>query len=121
VFALCLASDDTHIGNLSLFNVNYINRNAGLTIFIADETHRGNGYGTNSVQLLCAYGFDYLNLHRIYCKTNNPVAGKMYEKLGFNHEGVLREQSFRRGKYVDKQLYGLLRGELTRLVDTTSN
>lgn len=121
VFALCRVSDDAHIGNLSLFDVNYVNRNAGLTIFIADEENRGDGIGKEAVQLICEYAFNYLNMHRVYCKTNNPIAGKMYEQLGFQHEGVRREQNFQRGKYVDKQLYGLLRSELKPVVDTSTD
>jgi len=113
VFALCLTSGDTHIGNLSLFDVDYVNRNAGLTIFIADDAHRGKGYGAESVALLCEYAFAVLNLERVYSKTDNPDAARMYERLGFAHEGTLRRHAYRDGGYVDKRVYGLLRGELS--------
>lgn len=111
VFALCTVDGEQHVGNVSLFAIDYRNRNAGLTIFIADEAHRSQGYGREAVRLLCKYGFDYLNLHRIYCRTDNPAAARMYEKLGFRKEGVLRQESFHYGEYVDKLLYGVLRSE----------
>jgi RimJ/RimL family protein N-acetyltransferase len=38
--------------------------------------------------------------------------GKLYEKVGFQHEGVLRHGMFRAGKWHDLVLMGLLRGEL---------
>lgn len=111
VFALCSRDREQHIGNVSLFNVDYLNRNAGLTIFIAEPELRGQGAGREAISLLCEYGFDYLNLHRIYCKTDNPAAARMYEGLGFVREGTLRQQNFHRGRYIDKMLYGLLRTE----------
>ena len=114
VFAICLASDGTHIGNLSLFDVNYMHRNAGVTVFIADERHRSSGLGVEAVSLACEYAFDYLNMHKLHAKTDNPVAGKLYLKLGFVQEGLLRQQSFYSGRYIDKVLYGVLRDEFVR-------
>ncbi|MBX3492693.1 MAG: GNAT family N-acetyltransferase [Parvibaculum sp.] len=111
VYAVCLAKDGRHIGNLSLFDVNYMHRNAGVTVFIADEEHRSGGLGLEAVSLACEYAFDYLNMHKLHAKTDNPVAGKLYLKLGFVQEGVLRQQSYYSGKYVDKILFGLLRDE----------
>jgi len=114
VFALCLISNDEHIGNLSLFNIDYIDRNAGMTIFIFDKKYRGKGYGPESTRLLMEYAFDYLNLHKVYCKTDNPGAARMYESLGMKKEGIMRQQSFQFGKYVDKTIFGILNLEFIR-------
>lgn len=111
VFALCLTDSHEHIGNLSLFDIDMRNRNAGLTIIIPDQENQGKGYGPESVSLLCDYAFRFLNLEKVYCKTDNPNASKMYERIGFVHEGTLRKQAFRYGEYIDKLCYGLLRGE----------
>jgi RimJ/RimL family protein N-acetyltransferase len=111
VFAVCERASGRHIGNVSLFNLDWINRNAGLTIFIADPADRGGGRGSEALSLLCEYAFNYLNLHKVYCKTNAPAAARMYQRLGFMNEGVLREQNFHRGEYIDKWQYGLLAHE----------
>ena len=37
---------------------------------------------------------------------------KTYERAGFRKEGVLREEAFRQGRYLDVIRMGLLRGEL---------
>lgn len=117
VLALCQKEDHRHIGNLSLFNIDYIDRNAGMTIFIADSELRGKKYGPEATWLLLEYAFDYLNLNKVYAKTDNPGAARMYEKLGFIKEGVLRQQSFQDGEYVDKIAYGILRSEFDRSMD----
>src|SRR4051812_49170785 len=37
---------------------------------------------------------------------DNPRAIGLYEKLGFEHEGVMREFGFKRGQYLDAILMG---------------
>jgi RimJ/RimL family protein N-acetyltransferase len=114
IFALCLADSGEHVGNVSLFDIDYRSRNAGLTIIIPDQALQGKGLGSEAIRLLCEYAFDFLNLNKIYCKTDNPSASKLYLRLGFAQEGILREQVFRYGKYVDKYMYGLLANEFKR-------
>jgi len=115
VFAICLNDGNRHVGNISLFDINYIDSNAGLTIFIGEEEHRRKGYGSESLKLSLRYAFDYLNLHKVHCKTNkdNPAV-KMYEKIGFKQEGILREQSYEFGTYLDKIKLGILNKEFER-------
>lgn len=111
VFAICLVVDDSHIGNVSLSGVNYINRNCRYSIFLGDGKHRGKGYGRIATELIMDYAFDYLNLHKVYLKTSSTNSGavKLYEKLGFVKEGVLHEQEFINGKYVDKILFAFFK------------
>lgn len=58
-----------------------------------------------------------LNLHRV-CLTvfsYNQAARTLYERLGFQHEGLYREQTMRDGQRHDMLLYGLLRREWQEL------
>lgn len=114
IFALCFTDSSEHIGNVSLFDIDYRSRNAGITIFIPDPSLQGKGYGPEALGLLCVYAFDYLNLHKVYAKTDNPHAAKMYERIGFIQEGHAREHVFRYGAYVDKYSYGLIAREYKR-------
>jgi len=104
IFAICLQVDDTHIGNISLSEIDYINRNGRYAIFIEEKQYRDKGYGRFATEIILDYAFNYLNLHKIYLKTSatNESAIKMYEKMGFIEEGVLREHEYIAGEYVDK-------------------
>lgn len=108
VFALCLRKEGSHIGNVSLDMIDPRHSNARLSIFLAEQSARGKGYGTEAMELLQQYAFTVLKLHKIWCKTDvdDPTVLSFYEKLGFSREGVWREHEFKNGKFVDKVLFG---------------
>jgi len=62
----------------------------------------------------CRYGFDMMNLHRIELDVHdwNPRALRVYEKVGFRKEGVIRDGMFRMGRWHDLVCMSLLKGEL---------
>jgi RimJ/RimL family protein N-acetyltransferase len=111
VFAICLKKDDIHIGNVSLGLIDYRHRNARVSIFVADIEQRGVSIGTRAMKLLIHYAFDFLNLHRLYCKTTagNERILSFYKKLGFQIEGQLRQHEYLEGKYVDKVMLGIIK------------
>jgi len=91
------------IGITSLINIDYKNRNAECIIDIGDRNSWGKGYGTEVMKLLLDYSFLEMNLHRVYLRvfSFNNKAIKLYEKIGFQHEGGSRESIFREGKWHD--------------------
>ena len=113
VFAICFKENSEHIGNVSIDLIDFRHRNARISIFLADHDKRGCGFGTRAIKLLITYAFDYLNLHRIYCKANagEIMVLNFYKKVGFKEEGKLREHEYVVGKYTDKILLGLLKNE----------
>ena len=112
--AICLEQGDRHIGNCGLVGIDRDNATATLGIFIGEKDCRGQGLGEEAVRLLCRYAFDEMNLHKVRLDVyaTNPGALKTYERAGFRKEGVLREEAFRQGRYLDVIRMGLLRGEL---------
>ena len=76
---------------------------SGVSIAIGEAKQWGKGYGYEVMQLVLRFAFDELNLHRVQLA--------LYEKLGFQREGVHREHLQRNGKRYDMYLYGLLRSE----------
>jgi len=113
VWAVCHGENKSHIGNVSLYDIDRKHGHAGLAVFIGDEADRGKGYGGTAVRLMLEYAFRDMGLHRVYCKTEEsfPGALRLYESIGFTREGVLREHERFGDRYVDKVLYGILEYE----------
>lgn len=101
------------VGTCQLFNIHPIHRSAELQIRIGSSLHRGRGIGPEAIRLLTRFGFDDLNLHRIYLHvfSTNDSAQRAYKKCGFNHEGTHREAAYIDGAWVDLISMGLLKGE----------
>lgn len=72
-----------------------------------------NGYASESARAIIEFGFNSLNLHRIYatCDPNNIGSAKVLEKIGMKREGHIREHKLQRGKWRDSYLYSILEQE----------
>ena len=102
-FAIIDIETDKIIGTLGLHDVDHINRTATLGIFIGDRDYWSKGYGTEAIQLLLDFGFNYLNLNNIDLSLMefNQRALKCYQKCGFKESGRRRKCKFINGKYWD--------------------
>ncbi len=98
------------IGVISLMDINWRDRDAEAGVVIGDPQYWGQGYGTDAMLTLLQVGFRWYNLHRIYLRvvTDNARAVRSYEKVGFQHEGTLREAAFVNGVYRDLLLMSVL-------------
>lgn len=113
VLAVVRKKDDVHIGNISLDNIDYVNRTAALTILIGDKASWGKGYGREAARLICDHGFLALNLNRIAAGTFETNIGfrKVAAYLGMKEEGRRRQAAYKLGRYLEVIEYGVLRGE----------
>ena len=113
LFAIHAGENLKYIGICGLHNLRDIYHSAELRILIFDKDAVGKGIGTEAVKLLVDYGFNRLNLHRIWLGVNadNERAVKCYLKAGFKEEGRLREDIFYHGKWADAIRMGILRSE----------
>lgn len=104
---------DIPLGTAAFMKMDTINRHAELAIVIGNKEYWSKGYGTKIMKQLLDWGFNGLNLNRLYLHvfSTNTRAINLYEKLGFKLEGQLREMLFQDGEYVDVLVYGMLRSE----------
>lgn len=104
--------NDEIVGMGGLSNISSLDSNASLYIYLSPQ-YWGCGNGTTALKLLCEYGFKNLKLNKIYLYTfaNNIRANKLYEKIGFKLEGILREHTMHNGKLNDRYMFGLLKNE----------
>lgn len=116
LLAIVLKDGDRHLGNCGLHQVDYVNRNAEFGIMIGEKEEWGKGYASEAAQLITRYGFEQLGLHRIGLEvfSCNPRAQRVYEKIGFVHEGTMRESYFRNGKLHDTIIMGMLAADWKR-------
>ncbi len=72
-----------------------------------------NGYCTEAARAVVAYGFEKLDLERIYANymARNPASGRVLAKLGMIEEGHLRRHRRKFGRYEDLIVCGMLRSE----------
>ena len=109
-----IANDECRlIGTVGLHTIDYINRNADLSIVIGEKAHWGNGLGTEAIRLMLSHAFGALNLHKITSGmvANNEASARAFLRLGFRREGLMREQVFLNGAYCDVIRLGLLKSD----------
>ncbi|WP_353120303.1 GNAT family protein [Myroides odoratus] len=69
------------------------------------------GIMTEAIQALIPFGFEAFDLHRIeaFIDPANISSRKLLEKVGLQAEGVLRDYFFEKGKFVDAEIFSLLK------------
>lgn len=106
-------SDKNKIIGLGLLHYIHPKNNCGEFMLITDPENARNGYGSAIITHLLYYGFEILNLHKIffYCSEYNEAMQKIADRFEFTKEGTCRNELFYRGNYYDILRYGLLEKE----------
>lgn len=105
-----------NIGVVLLNHIHPIYRTGEFGITLGDPEYRGKGYGKDMLITLIKYGFDQLNLNRIWCEVySNNEAIDLYRKIGFKDEGILRQTVFKDGEYLDSYILGMLKKDYESL------
>lgn len=75
------------------------------------EPYWGKGIATEAVRMLVDYGFNKLNLIRIYTGVfeNNPASCRVLEKAGFTREAVFKKAVIKNGMIMDEVRYSILK------------
>ena len=100
---------DALIGTCSLFAIDTTHRRAMIGYALA-RAHWGAGYAQEALRLALAHAFGTLALNRVEADVDprNTASLRLLERVGFTHEGVMRER-WRVGDDVqDSAMYGLL-------------
>ncbi len=74
---------------------------------------RRKGYASEAIRLLLRYFFQELRYQKVTVEIYdfNEASIKLHEKLGFVHEGHLRQMVFTNGQYHDEFVLGMTREE----------
>jgi RimJ/RimL family protein N-acetyltransferase len=108
-----LASGDL-AGEALLWGIDLHNRSAHIGISLR-PAFRGRGLGTDTVRVLCRYGFAIRGLHRLQLETlaDNEAMIRVARQAGFAREGIRRGSEWVDGAFLDEVVFGLLEAEWT--------
>lgn len=75
------------------------------------------GIMTEALQRVLRYSFEEMQMHRVEAQheVDNPASGAVMRKCGMLHEGTLRGRLLNKGRYVDVDLYAILREDYVKL------
>jgi RimJ/RimL family protein N-acetyltransferase len=107
--SLAVCADGEMTGVIGLHDLDQRAGNCEVGLWLAPEYH-GEGYGTEASRLLTDFAFRELRMHRVTARvlTTNPASARIWQKLGFEEEGVHRDEAFTGGEYVDMRYFGVL-------------
>ncbi|MEY8333926.1 GNAT family protein [Lachnospiraceae bacterium 47-T17] len=115
MFAIRSAGSDELLGCCGLCYINWVHRNADLSLYIGKDYAYidSEGYAEESCRLLFDYGFLELGLEKIWSELYEFDEKKitLYRKLGMAIDGTLRRQYYYDGKWWDSRLLSILSEE----------
>jgi RimJ/RimL family protein N-acetyltransferase len=103
------------VGEVVLNDWNAANRSCGFRTILG-PAGRDRGLGTEAVRMIIGYGFEQLGMHRIELQVYsfNPRARRVYDKVGFVAEGVLRDALRWDDRWIDAIVMSMLDHEWLR-------
>lgn len=103
---------DRLVGVAGFIWIDTLNQSAAIGYWLAQEAE-GHGLMTAAVTALLRHGFRTLKLNRIEIRAGvrNRRSRAIPERLGFRHEGTLRQAERLADRFVDHAVYGLLKGD----------
>lgn len=116
MFVIVRISDGKPLGACGLLYINWINRSADFSFYIGEEETYIDEKGTalESAHLLINYGFNNLNLNKIWMELYEFDTRKLNffkDQFRFREDGCLRQNCFEDGRYWNSYIISLLRDE----------
>jgi len=104
-------ADGKPVGQISLACYSDVRSKDAEMGYLLLDGYKGRGIMTQSVGMICAEGFQTLDILRISAEVFSPNAAsrRVLEKNGFEQEGALRRAVCKGGKVFDMCLYGKLK------------
>lgn len=105
-FAMELKDSNEFIGAVGLNDISKEHQRGELGFWLLPEFW-GSGYISEVVPKVLEYGFQTLDLHRIeaWVETDNENSQKVLTRLGFRHEGTLRDHEIKDGKFISVDVF----------------
>ncbi len=109
-FALELKDEKKVIGMNALRHIDREHAQAELACWVS-KNWWGQGFATEAGEAMIRFGFETLNLNRIYAfyMARNPASGKVLTRIGLKQEGILRQRVRKWGIFEDVVALAILK------------
>jgi RimJ/RimL family protein N-acetyltransferase len=119
MFTIIRLEDNKPIGACGLLYVNWIIRSADFSFYIGIEDYYIDNLGLakESAELLIKYGFNNLNLNKIWMELYEFDTKKLdffKNHFSFKIDGKLRDNSFEEGRYFNSYIISLIQSEYNK-------
>lgn len=116
MFSIVDRETETLLGCCGLCYIDWVNRHAELSLYIGHENSYidADGYAEDACHILLSYGFEQLNLHKIWAEIyafDSPKE-QLLNKMGFHKDGILRDHCFYQGNWHHSTVWSLLQTDV---------
>lgn len=113
-FVAVIIYNGQKIGLIGFKLTDFVNKKTEIGYWISKE-FENKGIVTKSVVKMINYAFNNLELNRIQikCGIGNEKSSKIPKKLNFKFEGIERSAELLNGKFIDAEVYSILKDEWT--------
>lgn len=113
----------TFLGESVINEIDWQSRSANFRIVLFDSKNCNKGIGTWMVRTTRDFAFEILHLHRLELDvfSFNPHARNVYEKAGFQVEGIRRDAIFDGEAYADDIIMAILETDWKQQKQKESN
>lgn len=111
-FVIELSEERRVIGTIGLMWVQKENGSAEIGYSLS-RRYWNRGLMTEAVEAMLRFCFVTLRLNRVEAQheVDNPASGAVMRHVGMKREGLLRQRVYNKGRFVDVELYAILRAE----------
>jgi len=104
-----ILADDVPVGLIGLLGIDSKNLKAEYYIALGEAAYKGKGVAKQASGQLLEYAFQVLKLNKVclYTEKDNLAAQRLFERIGFQKEGLLREDLIYNNRKVDRLVYGI--------------
>ncbi|GLB61038.1 GNAT family N-acetyltransferase [Cytobacillus sp. NCCP-133] len=113
IYKVIETETEATVGHISLGRIDWTNETGRIGKVFVTPAARGKGYASEMIRQILAIAFNELKLNRVSLGVFdfNRGAIKVYEKAGFQKEGLLRQTNKVKGEYWNLIEMGILRSE----------
>ncbi|MEM6346312.1 MAG: GNAT family N-acetyltransferase [Bacteroidota bacterium] len=111
-WAMIDKADQSFLGALGLNDWDQQNRKAEFGLWLLPQ-YWGQGYIQEATPAIFKYAFAEMNLHRIeaFVESENQASQKALQRLGFRHEGCMREAEIKNGRFISIEIFAFFEAE----------